>query len=61
MPGREVQAAPRSLLARVVGAARLDAATYADVARDRGATAQAALVVVVGAAPSRKRAFARRG
>ena len=51
MPRADVQAPPpRSLVARVVGAARLDPATYADVARDRGATAQAALVVLLGAA-----------
>ena len=39
--------APGSLVARMLGAARLDAATYAQVARDPTATGQAAAVVAL--------------
>ena len=39
----------RSLLARLIGAARLDGSVYEEVEHDREATGQAALVVVAGA------------
>lgn len=40
-------AEPRSLMDRITGALCIDGATYRDVARDRTATGQAALVVVL--------------
>ena len=39
----------RGLVARMIGAARLDVATYEDVERDRNATGQAAQVVLIAA------------
>jgi hypothetical protein len=43
-------AAPHAFGERLLGAARLDTATYDEVEEDRSATAQAALVVVLAAA-----------
>lgn len=44
--------ARRSITERAIGAARLDIATYEEVEADRGATGQAAVVVIVAAIAS---------